>query len=416
MSGWENQFSPAIRPGLYRMRALMERLGSPHTRVPMIHVAGTNGKGSTAVMITAGLSAAGYRVGLTVSPDLGRVNDRILIDGEPIADGQAEQLADAVKAAGREIGDAPTRFEAIVAVALLAFRQREVDLAVVEVGLGGRLDATNVIPAPLVAVITPIHFDHMALLGHRIEQIAAEKAGILKPGSTLVLADQPHPAAAEAIMRRARELGVEIRRPRGEVGVDAEGPWYCLPEGERLRSGLVAAYQAQNLATAWTVLEVLAEGGWKLDWQRATEAIASTRWPGRFDVISHVPLTVFDGAHNPEAAQALVDSLSVQPWQSFGWHLLFGGLADKAVHAMLKILEPGMRSVTLTSVSGRRGMDPLEVAQQWRGDRSLAVIAEPSQAYASVRQRALAEGPQAAVLVTGSLAFLADLLTTDAAG
>ncbi len=408
---WKNRFNVSIQPGLDRMRALMERLGSPEIGVPVVHVAGTNGKGSTAAMIAAGLSAAGYRVGLTVSPDLGRVNDRILIDGEPIADQEAESLAGAVEAAGREIGDPPTFFEAVVAMAFLAFRRRRVDLAVIEVGLGGRLDATNVIPAPRVGVITPIHFDHMDFLGHRIEQIAAEKAGILKPGSTLVLADQPFAAAVQTVLRRAGELGVVIRRPLGRWGVDGDGPWYAPPGGTVVRSGLAGAYQAQNLATAWTALETLAEQGLALEWTRVARGVAAARWRGRFDIISRAPLTVFDGAHNPHGAQALAESLRVEPWSSFGWHLLFGGLADKPLDAMLKILEPEMRSVTLTSVSGRRGMDPKRVAGQWHGARPPVVIPDALRAYASVRQRALGEGTQGAVLVTGSLAFLADLLT-----
>ena len=409
MIDWQRKFDLSIRPGLDRMCALMDQLGHPERELAVVHIAGTNGKGSTAAMIGAGLASQGLQVGMTVSPDLGRINERILFNQTPISDPELDALAAELERAQRRMSEPPTFFEAMIAMAFLAFRRRQIDVAVVEVGLGGRWDATNVVPAPLLSVITPIHYDHMDLLGPRIEDIAGEKAGILKPGSRLVLANQPFPAAGAVVLERARSLNVPVRRPEGVSYNDQGRPVWRSVSGFTVRTGLLGLYQAENLATAWTAIEQLAELGWISDVAKAAHAMEAVSWPGRFQVISDHPRVVIDGAHNLHGAEALAATLKVPPWGDYTWHLLFSGLNDKPVDQMLEVLVPVVRSVILTSFDSDRAAKPEEVLEKLKPDSKFSRIDDAASAFAQIRDRVAVEGPGSALLITGSLAFLAHL-------
>lgn len=405
---WEGLERIGMRPGVERIAALLSRLGDPQTRYPIIHVAGTNGKGSTASLVTSALMSQGYRVGLTISPDLGQINERVTIDQVPIHPDLWDSLGQEIEAAGEILQDIPTFFEAITALAFLAFARQQVDVAVVEVGLGGRLDATNVIPSPILSIITPIAFDHQERLGSTITAIAYEKAGILKPGTRLVLAKQPFHEADEMVKSRAEELDIPIVEPSIFGTIDGHGVTWCDPEMGEMRVPLLGAYQIENVGTARAAVGVLHELGWVTDLGRVKDAWASVRWPGRFQVVERDPLWVIDGAHNEHGISGLVNTLQRQPWAQYRWHLIFGVLADKPGDRMLSALLPYVESVTLTHVPSERGADPEPLLKQFQGVKSMRMIRDPLDAVRRLQGMVSAGGPDA-VLVCGSLSLLSYL-------
>ncbi len=400
---WGNLERMKIRPGLERIEALLAALGHPERAYPIVHVAGTNGKGSTAALIADGLMSQGYRVGLTVSPDLGNINERVMLNHQPMAEDMWDELGRRIEQMGRTLPEVPTFFEAMVAMAFLAFEAWQVDIAVVEVGLGGRLDATNVIPAPCLSVITPVAFDHMDRLGYTIESIAWEKAGIIKPGSVVVMAQQPFAAAREVIVSRATALQVPLEEPEWVPLVDGQGVWGQSPCGP-LRVPMLGAYQAQNVATAFKAMQVLERMRWVHDWEALLQGWRRTTWPGRFEVVGTDPLWVIDGAHNLHGVQGVIATLQMEPWKSYQWSLVFGALSDKPAEEMLKLLLPYVQSVVLTHIPSERGGDPAALLAAAPG---AAVVDDPWDAVRIAREAAPSgQG----VLTTGSLALLSYLM------
>ncbi|MDA8192971.1 MAG: bifunctional folylpolyglutamate synthase/dihydrofolate synthase [Thermaerobacter sp.] len=409
VSGWIQRLALfGVRPGLQNIEALMERLGHPERRMRFIHVAGTNGKGSTAVMLAEALRSQGYRVGLTTSPDLGRVQERVVLEGAPIAPALWEDIGMTVRAAAAGLPQPITSFEAIIAIALLAFASSRMEWAVVEVGLGGRLDATNVIPPAALSVITPVAFDHMEHLGSRIEQIAAEKAGILKPGTRLVLARQPYPAARRTILDIARRRGIEVREPWLTGVATTAGAEIAVPGLGQVRVPLYGAFQADNLVTAWTAIATLAELGIVRRLNGARDALIRVKWPGRFEVLQRRPLWVVDGAHNPHGIGAVVNTVTAAPWDQYRWHVVFGVLQDKPAQEMLRMLLPHVVSVTLTRVPGRRGTWPATLAGEISSAQLRGIVEDPVAAVGEALS-AISHDDAAALLTTGSLALLASL-------
>ena len=310
-----------IKPGLDATRALLSALAHPEGGLAAVHVAGTNGKGSTCAMVAKGLESLGLPVGLTTSPHLVRFHERFQINGRPIADEELGRHLAAVEEAAerveRESGLVPTFFECSLAIAFLHFREHGVRLAVVETGMGGRLDATNIL-VPMVSVITRIAMDHMQYLGDTLAKIAAEKAGIVKPGRPVVAAAMPDEALA-VVAEAARRAGspfvdvreaVTVRRVSGDLA----GQKVAVSSAERdygtLRTPLAAAYQLENIATAVATLETLRSPvGLPLPEDAVKKALAEVRWPGRMQLVRDDPLVVLDGAHNPDGAAALAASL-----------------------------------------------------------------------------------------------------------
>lgn len=407
---------------LGRMEALLAALGNPHRTYPAVHIAGTKGKGSVAAMTAAALQAAGYRVGLYTSPHLQDFAERICLDGQPIPHGA---LAEVVNHLKPHVARIPrlTTFELTTASAFLYFAWQKVDVAVVEVGLGGRLDATNVL-LPEVSVITSISYDHTAILGHTLAAIAREKAGIVKPGVPVVLAPQA-PEAREVILRIAEERHaplIEVGRDyhyaplaRGLDGQtvlvwpeqDREGVEAFIRSGGiaewepvRLRIPLLGPHQVVNAATAYAALQVLRGRGLALDEQALREGMAHTHWPARFEVLQRRPPVVVDGAHNPAAARQVrltVDEYFPQ-WPVV---LVFGASADKDIPGMLAELLPRAREVILTQSVHPRAADPehlLEMARPY-GKPARVVAAVPEALEEAIRRAA----GEAMVLVTGSL-------------
>jgi dihydrofolate synthase/folylpolyglutamate synthase len=321
------------RFGLERISALLEDLGRPERAFRVIHIAGTNGKGSTCAMIEAALRKAGYRTGLYTSPHLVEPTERIQIDGVAVTREQFANAFNTVHKIAENTPPHPTYFETVTAMGFLLFREAGIEIAVVEVGLGGRLDATNVVQ-PEVTVITPVDFDHERFLGSSLEQIAAEKAGILKPGVPAVFAAQ-RPEVDRVLSDRAAELGVRVTRS------SAVGELPVAPP-------LAGRHQIENARTAVAVLEQLGVD---------PHGIADARWPGRLEQVRSRPDIILDGAHNPAGARALAQHIREQYRGRPVW-IVFGAMRDKAVGEMGEILFPAADRVILTAPAQARAVHP----------------------------------------------------------
>ena len=349
-----SMLSPAgDRLGLERVAALLDRFGRPQDRLPPVfHVAGTNGKGSTIAFLRAALEAVGNRVHVFTSPHLVRFNERIRIAGELIGD-------DALSALLTEVLDAsggiePSFFEVATVVAFLAFARTRADACLLEVGLGGRLDATNVIQRPLVTAIASLGLDHQQFLGPDIVSIAREKAGIAKAGVPLVSVAQA-PEAEQAIAAVAAERGARLLLESRDWHVEAD-----------LQPGLAGPHQRRNAGLAWAMLA--AQDALRVPRAAFLEAVASATWPGRFQQLRDGPLTRgiptwIDGAHNPEAAVALAATL-----QEHGpMHIVLGILANKDAGAIVAALAPHALSLTFVPVPGHDHYDPQAIAERFGG-------------------------------------------------
>ncbi len=351
---------------LERMTALMHAMGDPHLAYPAVHIAGTNGKTSTARMIDALLRALDLRTGRYTSPHLESITERICLDGEPIS---AEAFVEHYEQASPffDIVDAQSDvrlsfFEAMTGLGFAVFADAPVDVAVIEVGMGGRLDATNIVPAQ-VSVITPIDLDHMVHLGDTIAEIAGEKAGIIKPGQTVVMSLQ-HVDAADVLLRKAADVGATVAREGMEFGViardSAVGGQLLSLQGLHARYDevflpLFGRYQASNAACALAAVEAFAGAENRFDPDLVRTAFAGVRSPGRLEVVRSSPTVLVDATHNPAGARATVEALG----EAFAFRRLVGVVAtlgDKDVVGMLEAFEPFLASVVVTENSSSRAM------------------------------------------------------------
>jgi dihydrofolate synthase / folylpolyglutamate synthase len=416
------------KPGdlkLDRMRALLRRLGDPQDRLRIVHVAGSKGKGSTAAMLSAVLRRAGYRTGLFTSPHLCRVEERIQVDGEPISRAELTSLlADLHAAMAGWRGTEPTFFEIATALGFLHFRRRRVEAAVVEVGLGGRFDSTNVC-RPVLAVITSISLDHVQQLGDRLASIAAEKAGIIKPGRPVV-SGATAPEARAVIERVARERRAPLRQlgadfhyeyVPGRVTAEATVPPRLRVEGrlpfchEWMDLGLLGEHQAANAAVAVSVVEALREQGWHIPGAAVAAGLGGVRWPARMEVVGRRPLVVLDCAHNVASAEALVETLRSTFPPARRW-LIFAGSGDKDLSGMFRVLAPHFAHAFLTRYAGSsRGMAPDELAALLRSSADLphSVCATALDAWKAAREQA---GADDLICVTGSVFLAGELRPT----
>lgn len=343
------------RLGLDRMRELMGLLGNPQERLRFIHVAGTNGKGSTCAMLASVLTAAGYRTGMYISPHLVRVNERISVNGADISDGDLIAAAEQVRDAAGNMADQPTEFELITAMALCHFARQRCDLVVLEVGLGGRLDATNIIPPPEAAVITNIGLEHTEILGDTPEKIAGEKAGIIKASSNVVLYSQT-PEVEQVVRAICREHGcplstadpAHLSRRRETLA----GQRFCW-RGTQYAIPLLGAHQTRNAGVVLETVQALRHRGWKIREEAVSAGLGRVRWPARMEVLCKSPVFLLDGGHNPQCAQAAAGCLgSLLPGQKVVF--LMGVLADKDYPAVIDRLMPfAQEFVCLTPESER---------------------------------------------------------------
>ncbi|MDX6285873.1 MAG: dihydrofolate synthase / folylpolyglutamate synthase [Frankiales bacterium] len=369
----EDRVATRMVPGLPRIEDLLDLLGAPHRAYPSIHVAGTNGKTTTTRMIEALLRELGLRTGRYTSPHLESVTERIAIDGraltpERFAEVYAE-VAPYAEIVDKKHDEPMTYFEVLTGMAFAAFADAPVDVAVVEVGLGGTSDATNVIGAP-VAVMTPVALDHMDVLGHTVEAIATDKAGILHEGAFLVTAQQPIDAA-EAILRRAVEVGATVAREGLEFGVlerqhGVGGQLLTLRglqgEYDDIMLPLHGAHQASNAAVALAAVEAFLGAQQALDADAVRAAFAGVTSPGRLETMRTNPTVLLDAAHNPAGAAALVDALG----EAFAFSRLVGVVAvlsDKDVLGLLDALEPALDAIVVTTNSSPRALPASELAE-----------------------------------------------------
>jgi dihydrofolate synthase/folylpolyglutamate synthase len=432
---------------LHNISVLAERLGAPHRAYPSVHVAGTNGKGSTAAMLGSILRRAGLKTGLYTSPHLERINERIRINGSEISDLEfavaftrvQSLIEELLAAAGPDAGALPahpTFFECVTAMAFDCFARAHVEFAVFEVGMGGRLDSTNII-TPEVAVITQIDFDHETYLGHSIEEIAAEKAGIIKPNAWVVSAAE-RPEARGVIHRRCVEMNARlveideaylVERSAGILPVPS--PDKTTAETLRLRSGQATAlrqsavvrdaktnwqielavplpgrFQVRNAVTAIAAARLLAERGFRISDAAVRDGIAAVEWPGRLELLQERPAVYLDGTHNPAGARELLKFWE-ERFAGQRIHLVYGAVRDKAVDEIAGLLFPRAASVILTQAKTVRAISVAalkEVTAHLAPDAE--VVADPAAALERALERTAADD---VVFATGSLYLVGDL-------
>ncbi len=361
---------------LNRMNRLLAGVGNPHRQIKTVHIAGTKGKGSTAAMLASMLTSGGLKVGLYTSPHLIDVRERIQIDDQMISEAQMTQLMARIAPVVRKLGrDEPTFFEIFTALAFLYFAEQEVDIAVIEAGLGGRLDSTNVI-RPEVCAITSISYDHMNQLGHTLEKIAEEKAGIFKAGVPAISAPQP-----EAVCRALRRAAEKARTTLVFTGREIEfsyrfessrnnGPQtrVSLSTGtsryEHLPVPLAGDHQAINCGLALSVLAALRERGLPFDEAKALEGLSRVRLPGRMEVIHEHPRIIVDGAHNAASVEALMRAIG-QNISYDSMVVIFGCRSDKDITGMLKHIQLGADKVIFTDAGSPRAADPNDLAIEY---------------------------------------------------
>jgi len=407
--------------GLTNITLLAEALDNPQRKTPCVHIAGTNGKGSTAAILESILRAAGLRTGLYTSPHLERINERIRINGADISDEDFAAAWTRVHAsiesllASGKLAAHPTYFECITALAFAAFAESGVAFAVYEVGLGGRLDSTNIV-VPEVAVITSIDFDHESFLGHSIAEIAGEKAGIIKPGVPVVSSAE-RPEAREVIAQRCSELGARL--------VEVDAAWKVEETGESdgcyravatdpdtrtkiaLDPPLPGRFQIRNALTAATAARLLAERGFSITDDAIERGIRAVRWPGRLERLGRRPAVYLDGTHNPAGAKELLKFWK-ENFAGRRIFLVYGAMRDKSVDEIAGLLFPSAHFVILTEPLQPRAISaPLLAEMTAHLANGSIVVRDPAEAFERAIQMA---SPEDAVFATGSLYLVGDLL------
>lgn len=414
---------------LAHMRRLAEALGNPQRRFPSVLIAGTNGKGSTAATLASIVQAAGYRTGLYTSPHLLRVNERMQINQEPISNAEFAVIYDRVERCAQELVERgelpwhPSFFEMLTAMVFEYFASAGVELAVLEVGLGGRLDATNIVD-PFISVITDIDFDHQKFLGNTLPEIAREKAGILRPKGTVVLLPQ-HPlvndALGKAIMERDAHAVSAVKHmpsltPGAEDAADTIGgaghEFSLAVMGKEIRVNfpLPGRHQLRNLALAITTAEELNRFGLRISANDVEKGIRSTRWPARFQVIAaedEHPEIVLDVAHNPAGAWALRSALSTF-YEDRPLTFIFGAMRDKAIREISDILFPLADRVIATQASNPRAASPDEIAEL--GSHAQTEILRADSVQAALERARMLAGSRGVIVITGSIYIVGEAL------
>jgi dihydrofolate synthase/folylpolyglutamate synthase len=428
--GHELANTPSEHFNLAYMRAILLEMGDPQRRFPSVLIAGTNGKGSTAATLASILRAAGHRAGLYTSPHLFRVNERICLNGEEIGEEQFGDIHQRVETVARRLVEAgelpwhPSFFEVLTAIAFDYFAAAGVEIAVLEVGMGGRLDATNVVE-PVVSIITDIALDHQKFLGDTITQIAGEKAGIIRPGGVVVTLPQ-HPAANDVIGSTIAERGAHavsavpymppVAPGAKEVpglapnGVRTSYPLRVMGEEIVVDSPLVGRHQLRNIALAIAAAEELNRAGFRVTARDIESGIRETRWPGRFQRLAataHSAEIILDVAHNPAGAWALRSTLSEYTGER-PLVLVFGVMRDKAVAEIAEILFPLAERVIATRAENPRSASPEEI-QDAAARTGAEVLIEPTVASALRRARELV-AKDGIVVVTGSIYVVGEAL------
>ena len=398
------------KPGLERISALCEALGNPERDLKFVHVAGTNGKGSFCCMLESVLRAAGYKTGLYTSPYIKEFGERMRVMGNNIPDDKLAEITSYVRPIADAMEDKPTEFELITAIAFEYFKREGCEVVVLEAGMGGRLDSTNVIRDPYLSVITGIALDHTAFLGDTVEKIAVEKAGIIKDGAPLLLGGED--ASARAVIEPiARERGSELYTVDysaiRDLSSDVYGSSFSFGEHRDVKIALAGLYQPKNTAAVLTAVDILRSRGLTIPEDAVKAGLLAARWPARFEVISKEPLVIFDGAHNPEGITAAVESIR----HYFGEekvYLLSGVLRDKDYsYIASKVSEVASRAFTLTP-DNPRALSAEEYAEELRKNGVSATHhASIRDAFSSAKNAARRDGK--ALVCLGSLYTYVDI-------
>ncbi len=398
------------KPGLERISGMMEQLGNVQEDLKFIHIAGTNGKGSVSAMLSSVLTEAGYRTGLFISPYIMRFNERMQVNGMPISDEELAEIIAEVQPVAESMAERPTEFEIITAAAFLWFARQKCDIVVLETGLGGRLDATNLISKNVCAVITNLGMDHTEYLGNTLGEIAGEKCGILKPGCPVV-AYRSAPEAMKVIRARAKELECPVRTADfGKIkalSADLQGQTFQYKQFPELTVHLLGAHQLKNAAVALETISVLRKAGWEIPDEAVVQGMDATRWPGRFEVLQDNPLVIVDGAHNPQGVESLI--AAVKEYLP-GQHIVCvtGVLADKDWKPMMDRLKTVVSDFVAVTPDSPRALGNVRLAR-YLTDREhwVSVADDVEKGLTGALERAKATGGM--VLACGSLYMAADV-------
>jgi dihydrofolate synthase/folylpolyglutamate synthase len=401
----------AVKPGLERIRILLAAIGDPQEVVPVVHIAGTNGKGSVAAMLSTALQHCGHRVGAYTSPHLVALRERIRVDGRCLEEADLVRELDALRPAIEAMEDPPSWFEVITAAAFARFARAEVDLAVVEAGMGGRFDATNVAQSRL-SVLTSVAMDHTKFLGSTVEEIAWEKAGIAREGIPVVVGRGVPREAADVVRAECARRGAPLHA--GGTGLSRlRGDWAgtrfvvsASPFAGELHLPLIGSFQEENLRVALDALEALGMQGWSIPPDAARAGLEAVRWPGRGELVRERPRVVLDCAHNPAGARALVDTVAELEPRRERRHLLFGVLSDKDVETIVGTFVSGFAHLTVTASRSDRALTPKALAERVAG---AGARAESSSTVAQGLERAL-DGLEAedVLVVSGSVTVVGE--------
>jgi dihydrofolate synthase/folylpolyglutamate synthase len=390
-------------PGLGRTQELLSKMGNPEKKLKFVHIAGTNGKGSTAAMTASILQQAGYKVGLYTSPYIYRFHERMQVNGVQISDEDLAAVTEYVQPFAQSMAESPTEFELVCCIAFEYFLRKNCDIVVLEVGMGGAFDATNVIEAPEVAVITNIGLDHTDFLGNTLEEIAATKAGIFKEGGNAVIY-RGTPGVEKVFEDICAERNVSLRKADFDslnlLSHGLEGQTFDCGARKALALPLLGIHQLKNAAVVLSVIDTLIHKGWNITEENIREGMRTVSWPGRFDIVGREPLFIIDGGHNPQCIEALV--VNIRDYLTDKKVIaLTGVLADKDYADMYKPVMPYVREFVCVTPPNPRKLEAAELAKHLQG------VGAKATACASIEEgvrtaRALA-GHDGVVLCFGSL-------------
>lgn len=358
------------KPGLERIRILCDRLGNPQNKVKFIHVAGTNGKGSVCAMLSAILTRAGYQTGLYTSPYIKHFNERMAINGEMVSNEELAELTEYIRPIAESMEDKPTEFELITAIAFEYFARHGCDLVVLECGLGGRLDSTNIIENPVLSIITGVALDHTSILGDSVEKIACEKAGIIKKGCPVLFGNNSHEHEALGVMRRVATerkapLAVTDEGLLANIRYTVDGTMFDFGEEKDYFLRLLGIYQPYNAATVLYAVRSLRYSGYEIPERAVREGLREVYWPARFERLSDRPVVIYDGGHNPQGIAAAKRSIETY----FGTEkilLLTGLMGDKDYALMVGELAPLAEQVYTVTPNNPRSLPAEELARVYQ--------------------------------------------------
>ncbi len=398
-------------PGLSRTRELLRRMGDPHKKLKFVHIAGTNGKGSTASMLASVFRKAGYKTGLYTSPYIIKFNERMQINGEMIPDEELCGITEWIRPYADTMEDSPTEFELVTCIAMEYFARNNCDIVILEVGMGGEFDSTNVIDQPEAAVIVNIGLDHTGVLGETVEEIAAAKAGIIKGGDAVLY--RGIPSVEQVFADKCKETGTRLHKADFDSlklhSSDFDGQVFDCGERRNIQLPLLGEHQMKNTAVVLKTLEVLREKGWSISEEQIREGLAEVSWPGRFELLRKEPIFFADGGHNPQCMQALAENIqSYLPGRKLT--ALVGVMADKDYMDMFSLVAPYISRFVTVTPDNPRALPAEDLA------KALSVFGKPVTPCDSVEEgvrTAIAQtGAEEAVIAFGSLYMLGTIRDT----